>query len=196
MATLSVEISISNRKNNVIFSVVNVSFKNYLAQMESSESSAEHLHEFLFTSNTLPADPALGILENNHGRTSPYHWTTMSDTMIVSPTAGRTVLDVVVCSGTDTPKYAISNCQTSGMKSGTGIRSQSVSNLSDKKFRPSDEEILQLKNKFLLLAELRNRRFFRLLEKNQKWTLALVCAVYFFCYSAISMLSPFFLKVC
>ncbi|XP_057380318.1 MFS-type transporter SLC18B1-like [Daphnia carinata] len=163
--------------------------------MACSESSVEYLHELFSTSNILPEDPALVLFENNHGRTSPNHWTTMSDTLIVSPAAGRTVLDVIVCSGIDAPKYAISDCQTLAMKSGTGIRSQSVSNLTDKKLCHSDEEILQLKNKFLLLAELRNRRFFRLLEENQKWTLALVCAVYFFCYSAISMLSPFFLKI-
>lgn len=163
--------------------------------MESSDSIADGLPNLTSAFNNFPDDSNLGIIGNNHGRASPIHWITVSDTMIVSPAVGRAILEVIVCSGTENPIGVTSDGQPSTMKRGTGVRSQSVSNLSDKKLRHSDEEVSQMKNKFLLLAELRNRRFFRLLEKKQKWTLALICAVYFFCFSAISMLSPFFIKV-
>jgi hypothetical protein len=116
----------------------------------------------------------------------------MSDTICVSPAASLPILKVIVWGGFETPNHV--NGNTTKMFSST-VRSKSVSNLPDEKLKHSDEEVLQMRNKLLVLAEFRNRAIFQLLEKNQKWTFSLICVVYFLCFCAISILSPFFLKV-
>lgn len=122
--------------------------------------------------------------ENSRCRTSPIHWATMSDP------AGLPVLKVIVCNGTETTNHVNFHGQTTSTKLMTPVRSKSVSNLNDEKLKHSDEEVLQMRNKLLILT--RNRALFQQLERNQKWTLALICVVYFFCFCAISILAPFF----
>jgi hypothetical protein len=73
------------------------------------------------------------------------------------------------------------------------VRCMSVSNLNEKRLKHTDEEVIQMRNKFLILT--RNRAIFKQLERNQKWTLAIICIVYFVCFCTISMLSTFFYEV-
>ncbi|XP_046444388.1 MFS-type transporter SLC18B1-like isoform X2 [Daphnia pulex] len=159
----------------------------------SSNSIAESLPATTSTLNNFFNEPVLDISENNLCRTSPIPWTTMSDTIVVSPAAGLPALKVIVCSGTETPNHIAYHGKSTLAPS--AVRSKSVSNLTDEKLKHSDEEILQMRNKLLVLAEFRNKAIFQLLEKNQKWTLSLICVVYFFCFCAISILSPFFRKM-
>ena len=160
----------------------------------SSNSIAESFPTTTSTLNNFFNEPVLDISENNLCRTSPIPWITMSDTIVVSPAAGLPVLKVIVCSGTETPNHVTYHGKPTKLVPPT-VRSKSVSNLTDEKLKHSDEEVLQMRNKLLVLAEFRNKAIFQLLEKNQKWTLSLICVVYFFCFCAISILSPFFRKV-
>lgn len=130
------------------------------------------------------------VESNDLRRSSPLHWATLSDTILVSP-VGLPVLKVIVCSGTEsgsnTPQQHSQTVFTNKLQP---IRSKSVSNLNEEKLKHSDEDVIQMRNKLLILAK--NRALFLQLERNQKWALALICIVYFFCFCAISVLAPFF----
>lgn len=162
-----------------------------LDSMDDSDSlldlvSSGSIFRNIFYESSLP-DVSV---EDELGRTSPVHWATMSDTIVVSP-AGLPVLKVILCSGNEAGSYVPLYGQASSTKSST--RSKSVSNLNEEKLKHSDEEVIQMRNKLLVLAQ--NRAIFQQLERNQKWTLVLICVVYFFCFCAISVLAPFFHQV-
>ncbi|EFX65748.1 hypothetical protein DAPPUDRAFT_332905 [Daphnia pulex] len=142
----------------------------------SSNSIAKSFPTTTSTLNNFFNEPVLDISENNVCRTSPIPWTTMSDTIVVSPAAGLPALKVIVCSGTETPNHIAYHGKSTKLAP-SAVRSKSVSNLTDEKLKHSDEEILQMRNKLLVLAEFRNKAIFQLLEKNQKWTLSLICVV-------------------
>ena len=128
-------------------------------------------------------------------RTSSPHrvFATMSDTIVVSP-AGLPNLKIMDGYGTDTTDHAFQDCYRPSTKLITqAVRCMSVSNLNERRLKHSDEEVIQMRNKFLILT--RNRAIFKQLERNQKWTLALICIVYFVCFCTISMLSTFFYEV-
>lgn len=117
----------------------------------------------------------------------------MSDTIIVSPTL-LPYLKIIDDGGTETIDHAFQDCHRPSAKlTAQTVRCMSVSNLNEKRLEHSDEEIMQMRNKFLILT--RNRAIFKQLEQNQKWTLALICTVYFVCFCTISMLSTFFYEV-
>lgn len=71
-------------------------------------------------------------------------------------------------------------------------RSKSVSNLEEEKLRLSDDDIRQIRNRLVIFA--RNRALFRQLAAEQKWVLMVICLCYFMSFSAISVMSPFFLE--
>ncbi len=117
---------------------------------------------------------------------SPHRvFATMSDSIVVSP-AGS-------IDGTDTTDHAFLDYRPSAKLITQAARCMSVSVLNDKRLEHSDEEVIQLRNKFLILTK--NRAIFKQLERNQKWTLAIICIVYFVCFCTISMLSTFFYEV-
>jgi hypothetical protein len=120
-------------------------------------------------------------------RTSSPHrvFATMSDSIVVSPVGS--------IDGTDTTDHAFLDYRPSAKLSTQVARCMSVSVLNDKRLEHSDEEVIQLRNKFLILTK--NRAIFKQLEQNQKWTLAIICIVYFVCFCTISMLSTFFYEV-
>lgn len=72
-------------------------------------------------------------------------------------------------------------------------RCRSVPNLDEEKMRHSDEEIRKMRNAMLSLK--RSREVFRQLGRQQRLALAAICLVYFSCFCAISVLSPFFHQV-
>ncbi|XP_046446178.1 MFS-type transporter SLC18B1-like [Daphnia pulex] len=120
-------------------------------------------------------------------RTSSPHrvFATMSDSIVVSPVGS--------IDGTDTTDHAFLDYRPSAKLITQAARCMSVSVLNDKRLEHSDEEVIQLRNKFLILTK--NRAIFKQLERNQKWTLAIICIVYFVCFCTISMLSTFFYEI-
>lgn len=122
-------------------------------------------------------------------RTSSPHrvFATMSDSIVVSPSGSIDGYD------TDTTDHAFQDYRPSAKLITQAARCMSVSVLNDKRLEHSDEEVIQLRNKFLILTK--NRAIFKQLEQNQKWTLAIICVVYFVCFCTISMLSTFFYEV-
>jgi hypothetical protein len=118
---------------------------------------------------------------------------TMSDSVVVSPALSPN-LEIIHSYGIDTTDYAFPDSNHPSTKLKTqAVRCMSVSNLNEKRLKHTDEEVIQMRNKFLILT--RNRAIFKQLERNQKWTLAIICIVYFVCFCTISMLSTFFYEV-
>lgn len=166
-----------------------------LVQPESSILTDQE--DFVFSGsifrNIFNESSTLDISEGNDlCRSSPLHWATMSDTILVSPSV-LPVLNVIVCSGTETGNHHLPQHGQHLSTKQPPVRSKSVSNLIEEKLKHSDEEVIQMRNKLLILA--RNRALFQQLERNQKLTLALICVVYFFCFCAISVLAPFFHQI-
>lgn len=115
---------------------------------------------------------------------------TMSDTIVVSP-AGLPYLKITNDCGTEITDHVFQDCHRPSEKLiAQTARCMSVSNLNERRLKHSDEEVTNMRNKFLILT--RNRAIFKQLERNQKWTLALICTVYFVCFCTVSMLSTFF----
>ena len=97
-------------------------------------------------------------------------------TILLGDPVGLPVVKVIVCNGTEATNHGHfhGHQQATSSKLITPvIRSKSVSNLNEEKLKHSDEEVLQMRNKLLILT--RNRALFQQLERNQKWTLALIC---------------------
>lgn len=118
---------------------------------------------------------------------------TMSDTIVVSP-AGLPYLKITNDCGTEITDHVFQDCHRPSEKLiAQTARCMSVSNLNERRLKHSDEEVTNMRNKFLILT--RNRAIFKQLERNQKWTLALICTVYFVCFCTVSMLSTFFYEV-
>ena len=72
-------------------------------------------------------------------------------------------------------------------------RTMSVPNLVEERMKHSDEEVRQMRIKFLTLA--RNRALFRQMGRNQKCALTAICLTYLLSSCAISVLEPFFFEV-
>ncbi|KAK4020372.1 hypothetical protein OUZ56_002355 [Daphnia magna] len=118
---------------------------------------------------------------------------TMSDTIVVSP-AGLPYLKITNDCGTEITDHVFQDCHRPSEKLiAQTARCMSVSNLNERRLKHSDEEVTNMRNKFLILT--RNRAIFKQLERNQKWTLALICTVYFVCFCTVSMLSTFFYEI-
>lgn len=162
------------------------------SELDSSRSSSPRLFDFLSDSED---ESILNALERSNffsRQNSPTHWATLSDTVTVT-SAGLPALKVLVCSGMETSSTltAIQVVQQQSMFHNLQpTRSKSVSNLDEEKQKLSDEDVIRMRNKFLILA--RNRQLFQQLESRQKWTLIVICLVYFFSYCAISVIAPFF----
>ena len=126
---------------------------------------------------------------NNHisRPSSPLHWTTMSDTIVCSPGAVPVLKEF--CNNIDS--HGPTSDQS--LVNPSPLRSKSVSNLDDSKRNHTDEEIRQIRNKWLNIA--RNRALFLALGKAQKLTLLVISLCYFTSFAAISVLAPFFVNV-
>lgn len=71
--------------------------------------------------------------------------------------------------------------------------SKSVPNLHEERLKHSEEEIRQMRIRFLTLAQ--NRELFRQMGRNQKCTLCVICFIYFISFCTISVMEPFFFGV-
>lgn len=157
----------------------------------SSRSSSPRLFEFLSDSDDDTIINALERADYFSRQNSPTHWATLSDTIAVT-SAGLPSLKVLVCSGMETSSTiaAIHVQQQSVVHVPQPARSKSVSDLDEEREKLSDEDVKRMRRNFLILA--RNRQLFQQLGSRQKWTLIVICLVYFFSYCAISVLAPFF----
>lgn len=123
--------------------------------------------------------------------TNSIHWTTLSDTIVVSP-AGLPILKVV-CNGSDTTNHKPICNELRSVKAITISRSKSVPNMYDQKIGHYSGEALQMKNRIIMITT--NKILFQQLKLRHRWTLALICIVNFLCFCAISVLSPFFHQI-